>query len=90
MVKYCGLIYWFVNVKNCDVFKVNLVCYVFQFDGYCVFGVVCGYKVGVDLLVFKVVFGKFYVNYLKFVQCIWNWDVLGFIKQVNVNWFGLK
>lgn len=90
MVIYEGVIYCFSSVKNCDMFKVNVVKYVLQFGGYCVMGVVFNKKLDVDFDVFYIKDDKLYFNFNKVVQKKWLEDVLVNLKIVYWVWDGIE
>lgn len=86
IVEYNGVIWYFVMEVNCDFFVVLLDVYVFVYDGYCVYVLVYDCKVCMDLLVYQVVDGVFYMNFLVNIECCWEEDIFGYIECFEVYW----
>lgn len=59
---------------------------IYQYGGYCAYGMSGGYKAPTVIETWKILNGKLYFNYSLKVQELWNKDQSGFIQKADLNW----
>lgn len=89
-VQYQGVSYHFINKENKTVFQQNPDKYLPKYGGYCAYAMGdYGEKVNVDPETFKIINGKLYLFYNKFLKntlISWNKDEINLNKKADKNW----
>ena len=85
-----GVTYYFSSVENKESFKINPSVYEPQYGGWCAFAMgKDGEKVNIDPGTFKIINGKLYLFYNKFLNNTlksWNKDEAGLKTKADTNW----
>jgi YHS domain-containing protein len=85
-----GIKYYFVTVKDLELFKDNPEKYEPAYGGWCAYAMGAkGEKVEVDPETFKIVNGKLYLFYNAFFNNTlteWNKDEINLKKKADANW----
>ncbi len=89
-VLYQGVKYYFASAANKEVFKSNAAAYEPQYGGWCAYAMgATGEKVDIDPETFKVVNGKLYLFYNRFLNNTlpkWNKDEASLKIKADANW----
>ena len=92
-VYHQGVIYYFSSQANKDAFKKSPDQYEPQYGGWCAYAMGAkGEKVEVDPKTFKIVTGKLYLFYNRFLNNTltdWNKDESNLKQNADKNWFKL-
>jgi len=87
---YQGITYYFASVENREVFKKNPANYEPQYGGWCAYAMGKeGTKVEVDPGTFKIIDGKLYLYYNKYLNNTlksWNKDEANLKAKADINW----
>jgi YHS domain-containing protein len=87
---YKGIIYWFTNAANLETFKKAPQNYEPQYGGWCAYAMgKTGDKVEIDPETFKIISGKLYVFYNKWLNNTldsWNKNEAVLKQQADANW----
>jgi YHS domain-containing protein len=87
---YEGVTYYFSSVANKDAFKANPSKYEPEYGGWCAYAMGnTGEKVEIDPATFKIVGGKLYLFYNKWLNNTltdWNKDEAGLKAKADANW----
>lgn len=76
----------FASSANRDAFAADPMKYAPQYGGFCAWAVSQNYVAPIDPDAWKIVDGKLYLNYSRFVQLRWQLDTSGNISKANANW----
>ncbi len=76
----------FASAEHLDAFEDDPEKYLPQYGGYCAYGVAVGAKFDGDPHLWRIVFGKLYLNLNEDVQKTWQKNVPGYIKKADRNW----
>lgn len=87
---YDGVTYLFASDENRKAFEAEPQRYVPNYGGYCAYGVSVGKKFIGDPEIWKIVDGKLYLNLDSDIQCHWEQDIAGHIRQADANWSKIK
>lgn len=94
MTTYDGVKYWFSSQAHLKTFKENPEQYIPQYGGWCAYAMgKDGSKVSVNPETFKIVDGKLYLFYNKFLTNTlndWNENEDQLKEQADKNWEGIK
>ncbi len=85
-IDYDGARWRFSSEENRDLFLENPMAYAPQYGGYCAYATAKGYAAKGEPEVWRVIDGKLYLNYSRYVQSLWLQDVAGFIALADRNW----
>lgn len=89
-VSYQGVVYYFLSEGNKAIFSKNPASYEPQYGGWCAFAMGdYGEKVDVDPKTFKIVDGKLYLFYNRYLNNTlksWNKNEAVLMKKGNANW----
>jgi YHS domain-containing protein len=87
---YNGVTYHFATAQNLATFKTNAAAYEPQYGGWCAYAMGAkGQKVEVDPETFKIVGGKLYLFYNKYLNNTrdsWNKDEKHLMSVADENW----
>lgn len=87
---YKGITYWFANTANLETFKKAPQNYEPQYGGWCAYAMgKYGDKVEVDPETFKIINGRLYLFYNKWLNNTldsWNKNEAVLKQQADVNW----
>lgn len=85
-----GVLYFFSNQKNKDLFLANPSKYKPEYGGWCAYAMGAkGEKVTVDPYTYKLVNNKLYLFYNQFFNNTlkdWNKDQDNLMRQADLNW----
>lgn len=76
----------FASAANRDAFAADPAKYAPQYGGFCAWAVSQNYTAPIDPDAWKIVDGKLYLNYSRFVQLRWQLDTQGNISKADANW----
>jgi len=76
----------FASAANRDAFAADPAKYAPQYGGFCAWAVANNYTAPIDPDAWKIVDGKLYLNYSRFVQLRWQLNTKGNITQADANW----
>ncbi len=76
----------FSSSANRDAFAAEPGKYAPQYGGFCAWAVSQNYTAPIDPDAWKIVNGKLYLNYSRFVQLRWQLDTSGNIARADTNW----
>lgn len=76
----------FASSANRDAFAAEPQKYAPQYGGFCAWAVSQNYTAPIDPDAWKIVNGKLYLNYSRFVQLRWQLDTEGNITRADANW----
>ena len=93
-VVYDGILYYFSSATNQAAFKANPTKYEPQYGGWCAYAMGDnGSKVEIDPGTFKIVNGKLYLFYNKYLTNTlnsWNKDEKALLPKADKNWQKIK
>jgi len=81
-----GMVWYFSNKKNKDLFVKNPEKYAPQYNGYCAWAMVESRKAETDPEVWKIINDKLYLNCSETAYEKWSKDIQGNIKKADKNW----
>ena len=85
-----GVVYYFANAGNKDIFLKDWKKYEPQYGGWCAYAMgATGEKVEIDPETFKIIDGKLYLFYNKFFNNTlksWNKDQSNLKQKADANW----
>ena len=76
----------FSSAANRDAFATDPMKYAPQYGGFCAWAVSQNYVAPIDPDAWKIVDGRLYLNYSRFVQLRWQLDTPGNISKADSNW----
>lgn len=79
----------FASSANRDAFAADPAKYAPQYGGFCAWAVSQNYVAPIDPDAWKIVDGRLYLNYSRFVQLRWQLDTSGNISKADANWQNL-
>lgn len=85
-LSWSGMVWYFSNKENRDLFAKNPSKYAPQYNGYCAWAMTEARKAETDPEVWKIVNGKLYLNCSKTAYEKWSSDISGNIKKADRNW----
>lgn len=85
-----GMIWYFLNKENRDLFAAGSEKYAPQYDGYCAWAMTEARKAITDPEVWRIVDGKLYLNCSREAYEKWSRDIPGNIKKADANWLTLS
>jgi YHS domain-containing protein len=81
-----GMVWYFSNKENKELFVKKPENYAPQYDGYCAWAMTEARKAATDPEFWKIVNGKLYLNCNKAAHERWSRDIPGNIKKADDNW----
>ncbi|MDY6935911.1 MAG: YHS domain-containing (seleno)protein [Spirochaetota bacterium] len=85
-IQWHGMIWYFLNKENRNLFAKSPDKYAPQYDGYCAWAMTEARKAQTNPKVWKIVNGRLYLNCSKSAHEKWGRDIPGNIKKADKNW----
>lgn len=85
-----GAAWHFASAQNRDAFAADPQRYAPQYGGFCAWAVANNYTAPIDPEAWRIVDGKLYLNYSRFVQLRWDMSRAANISKADANWPALS
>lgn len=85
-----GAAWHFASAQNRDAFAADPQRYAPQYGGFCAWAVANNYTAPIDPEAWRIVDGKLYLNYSRFVQLRWDMSRAVNISKADTNWPALS